>query len=92
MASKLIAQRDLRNDVGAVLRAAEAGQRFTVTVRGRPVATLGPIAEDDLPRTELGADAITELFARTPVDDRLAADLRRLRELEPPVGDPWPAQ
>jgi prevent-host-death family protein len=38
----VIAQKELRNDVGAVLRRAEAGEIITVTVAGRPVAELGP--------------------------------------------------
>ena len=37
-----IPQKELRNNVGDVLRRAEAGERFTVTVAGRPVAELGP--------------------------------------------------
>jgi prevent-host-death family protein len=32
-----------RRWVGAILRRAEAGERTTVTVSGRPVAQLGPI-------------------------------------------------
>lgn len=39
---KTIAQRDLRNRISEVLREAEAGERFIVTVSGRPVAELGP--------------------------------------------------
>jgi prevent-host-death family protein len=38
--------RELRNNVAAVLRQARAGQRVLVTVDGRPVAQLGPIAPD----------------------------------------------
>jgi prevent-host-death family protein len=38
-----IAQRELRNQVSAVLQRAEAGERFTITVSGRPVAELGPL-------------------------------------------------
>lgn len=38
-----VPQKELRNDVGAILRRAEAGERITVTVSGRPVAQLGPI-------------------------------------------------
>lgn len=38
-----IPQRDLRNDVSAVLRRVEAGEEFIVTVSGRPVAELRPI-------------------------------------------------
>jgi len=37
-----IPQRELRNHISDVLRRAEAGQRFLVTVGGRPVAELGP--------------------------------------------------
>jgi prevent-host-death family protein len=35
--------RDLRNDVSAVLRRVEAGERLRVTVSGRPVAELVPL-------------------------------------------------
>lgn len=35
--------RDLRNDVSAVLRRVEAGERLLVTVSGRPVAELVPL-------------------------------------------------
>lgn len=35
-------QRELRNDISRVLRAAESGAVYTVTVGGRPVAELGP--------------------------------------------------
>jgi len=38
-----IAQKELRNNVGQVLRRAEAGEIITVTVAGRPVAELGPV-------------------------------------------------
>ncbi|MGH3932852.1 MAG: type II toxin-antitoxin system Phd/YefM family antitoxin [Pseudonocardiaceae bacterium] len=34
--------RQLRNDTSAVLRRVEDGERFTVTVSGRPVARLIP--------------------------------------------------
>ena len=37
-----IPQKELRNDVADVLRRAEAGEEFTITVAGRPVAQLGP--------------------------------------------------
>jgi prevent-host-death family protein len=39
-----IPQKELRNNVAEVLRRAEAGEEFTVTVAGRPVAQLGPAA------------------------------------------------
>ena len=37
-----IPQKELRNNVAEVLRRAEAGEEFTITVAGRPVAQLGP--------------------------------------------------
>ena len=38
-----IPQKELRNNIGEVLRRAEAGEELTITVAGRPVATLGPV-------------------------------------------------
>ena len=38
-----IPQRELRNNVSAVLRRAEAGEDFEITVDGRPVARLSGI-------------------------------------------------
>ncbi len=45
MATEEIPQRQLRNDVGAVLRRVEAGETLRVTVHGRPVAELSPLRE-----------------------------------------------
>ncbi|MGH9381907.1 MAG: type II toxin-antitoxin system Phd/YefM family antitoxin, partial [Thermoanaerobaculia bacterium] len=38
---KTIAQRTLRNESSEILRRAEAGEKFVITVHGRPVAALG---------------------------------------------------
>jgi prevent-host-death family protein len=38
-----IPARELRNDVSAVLRRVEAGERLRITVSGRPVAELVPL-------------------------------------------------
>jgi prevent-host-death family protein len=38
-----IPARDLRNDVSAVLRRVESGERLRVTLSGRPVAELVPL-------------------------------------------------
>jgi prevent-host-death family protein len=40
---RTIPQRELRNNVTEVLRDAEGGTEFTITVRGRPVTRLGPV-------------------------------------------------
>jgi prevent-host-death family protein len=90
--AKVIPQRELRNNIGRILRDAEAGAQFTITVRGRPVATLGPAADTGAPRVDVDAALITDLLDRTPVDERFASDLEQLREREAPAGDPWPAR
>lgn len=50
-----IPQRELRNDVSAVLREVDAGARLRVTVRGRPVADIVPVERRRtwVPRSEL---------------------------------------
>jgi prevent-host-death family protein len=46
--SRTITQRELRNDTGAVLRAVQSGETFTVTRHGNPVAELRPIERSRL--------------------------------------------
>ena len=45
-----ITQRELRNDNAEIIRAVEAGESFTVTRRGVPVARLTPVPDTDLRR------------------------------------------
>jgi prevent-host-death family protein len=74
MPRRTIPQRELRNEIGAILREAEAGATFTITVRGRPVAQLGPVAATE-PRTDVDRENIRRILA-TPIDsESLAADL-----------------
>lgn len=47
---RTISQRELRNDNAAIIRAVEAGESFTVTKRGVPVARVIPVPETDLRR------------------------------------------
>lgn len=61
--SETIPQRELRNRVSAVLRAAEQGATYTITVDGRPVAELGP----HHPRTWVHRDRLDGLWS-TPSD------------------------
>jgi prevent-host-death family protein len=68
-----IPQKELRNNVGEVLRRAEAGEEFTITVAGRPVAQLGPAAKR---RWVSGAD-LAGVF-RTPAPKTLAEDLEKV--------------
>lgn len=67
-----IPQKELRNNVGEVLRRAEAGERITITVAGRPVAQLGPAGR----RTWVGGPALRTAW-HAPAPPGLGADLGR---------------
>lgn len=66
-----IPQKTLRNEIGEILRRAEAGEQFTITVSGRAVAELRPIAKD---RTWVDSSVLDDLW-KLPVDENLAHDL-----------------
>lgn len=72
-----IGVRDLRRQLAAVLRRAEAGERVTVTVGGRPVAAIGPAAG--------AADDVT--LAALVASGQLLPPRRSPR---PPLADPLP--
>ncbi|MEZ5074487.1 MAG: type II toxin-antitoxin system prevent-host-death family antitoxin [Solirubrobacterales bacterium] len=67
-----IPQRELRNNVGAVLREVEAGSTLRVTVRGRPVADLVPLAGT---RDHLSPDEVRRIVREAPLDERFRADV-----------------
>jgi prevent-host-death family protein len=69
-----IPQRELRNDVSAVLRRVMAGEELRVTVAGRDAADLVPI--EDAPSWTSGSRA-RELIASTQADPGLSAELDR---------------
>lgn len=89
MAERIIPQRELRNNIGEILRAAEAGTEFTVTVRGRPVARLGPPDRGSQRAIDVPAESLRRMLAETPVDDSFAADIAGVRSAEEPAEDPW---
>jgi prevent-host-death family protein len=89
MTFRTIPQRELRNNIGEILREAESGTEFTITVRGRAVARLGPADDSDRRRVDLPARALLKRLADTPVDEEFAADIARLRELEAPAEAHW---
>lgn len=70
-----IAQRDLRNGSGEILRRVEAGERFVVTMAGRPVAELIPVSHRSRALTDQQVDAILK---RNVPDDGMLDDLRAL--------------
>jgi prevent-host-death family protein len=79
-----IPARDLRNDVSAVLRRVEHGQRLTVTVSGRPVAELIPLP----PRPKsMDWSAFIRDSDRWRADPGLA---RELADLLPDTTDDFP--
>ncbi len=65
-----IPQKELRNNVGEVLRRAQAGEEFIVTVAGRPAARLGPAER----RRWVGGAELTAVW-RTPSPQTLTEDL-----------------
>jgi len=67
-----IPQRELRNNLSAVLREAEAGERLRVTVRGRPVADLVPVAAR---KQGLLPEEVARIVAQAPLDPGFVADL-----------------
>ena len=77
-----IPQKELRNNIAYVLRRAEAGEEFTITVSGRPVAHLGPAAK----RRWVGGPALKAVF-ETPAPETLAEELKRLPAA---LTDPFP--
>jgi prevent-host-death family protein len=78
-----IPQKELRNNVGEVLRRAEAGEQFTITVSGRPVAELGPVRR----RQWVPSAQLADLWAAAP-DLTLDSELERLGG---GLVDPWAA-
>jgi prevent-host-death family protein len=67
--------RELRNDMSRVLRRVEAGERLRVTVSGRPVAELVPLA--GRPRW-IAWDAFMHGSGNWRADPGLAQDLAAL--------------
>ena len=83
MADRTIPQRELRNNVAAVLREAAAGTTFTVTVRGRPMARLVPPARE--PRVDVDREAWKRILAMPIDSEQLSRDLD---EAEAPLDGP----
>lgn len=76
-----IPQKELRNNVGQVLRRAEAGEEITITVSGRAVAQLGPAQT----RRWVPGRQFAEIWS-SPVDRTLPQDLEKLSG---GLIDPW---
>ncbi len=68
-----ITQRELRNESGAIMRAVEQGESFTVTRNGTPIGRLIPLRR----RTFVPRQEVMAAFSSAPVLDaeRLRADI-----------------
>jgi prevent-host-death family protein len=67
-----IAQRELRNNISAVLREVQAGSHIRITVRGRAVADLVPVS----PRKDyLTPGEVRRVVREAPLDLGFAADV-----------------
>jgi prevent-host-death family protein len=85
--SVTIPQRELRNQISEVLRRAEGGERFTITVGGRPVAELGPLTSAHRPAAP---DRLAAILKEAPADTEWATQLRQMREEDLAVAqDTW---
>jgi prevent-host-death family protein len=67
-----IPQKELRNNIGEILRRAEAGEEITITVQGREVARLGPAH-----RRQWVSGPILDAVWQTPAPRTLDADLEQ---------------
>lgn len=82
---KTIAQRELRNRSGEVLREVERGEQFLVTVGGRPVAELAPYRRRRwVPRAEVVA-----LLRAGVHDPTFFQDLTEMSGTVDQLDDPW---
>jgi prevent-host-death family protein len=67
--------RELRGNLAALVRRAEAGQRIVITIDGRPVAQLGPIEAAAPGEPTIPDLAAAGLLLAARRDDRPPADL-----------------
>lgn len=82
---RTIPQRELRNRSGEILRQAETGEQFTITVEGRPVAVLGPVQRRQwVPREE-----VFKLLRSQSPDPGFFEDIREMGGTLEDLGDPW---
>jgi len=75
-----ISLEELVNDIDALLRRAEEGEEFTITVSGQPVAELGPACKQ-----WVDTSVLEDLWA-LPVDENFARDIA---EFDIALRDPW---
>ncbi len=75
--------RELRQNASELVRRAQAGERMTITVSGRPAALLGPV---DV-ASWVSWESVADVFS-SPGDAEWQADRDRL---DSSLHDPWDA-
>ncbi|MGI8535553.1 MAG: type II toxin-antitoxin system Phd/YefM family antitoxin [Mycobacteriales bacterium] len=75
--------REIRQNASELVRRAQAGERMTITVSGRPAASLGPVDVANW----VSWETVAEVFA-VPGDPEWQADRDRL---DGSLRDPWGA-
>jgi len=76
-----ITQRELRNDSGAIMRAVERGESFTITRNGTPIGRLIPLRR----RTFVPREEVLAAFATAPLLDaeKLRGDIDAIIDQDP---------
>lgn len=81
-----VASRELRNQTRALLDRVAAGERITITIQGRPVAELTPVA---LRQTWMSRERFVNQVLAFQADAGLASELAQLSD-ETTDDLPWP--
>ncbi len=82
---RTIRQRDLRSHSTEILRQAESGEQFTITVHGRPVAVLGPCPKRQwIPKAEL-----LKILRMQAPDPTFSEDLKEMGGTLDELDNPW---
>jgi len=68
-----VASRELRNHTAAVLRRVEAGEKITITLRGKPVAEVVPLRSQR--RRGISRDEMIAKLEQIPYDPTFKDDL-----------------
>src|SRR2546429_149637 len=68
----MIPVRELRNDSAGILRQVEAGRSFLITVAGREIAALGPLASRS---TFVPRSVVEGIIGEAALDDRFGDDV-----------------
>jgi prevent-host-death family protein len=74
-AGREIPQRELRNNVSAVLREVQAGHGVRVTVRGQPVADLVPVENA---KEHFSRDEVRRILREAPLDEAFLDDVEEV--------------